>query len=347
MAEARQRSHSPRFRASSGGWTILALTIALVAGWGRAQAQTVDPDTETPRVYRMTGARIAIGRSIVVDRDEEVRDAVVAIGGSVRIDGRVRDGVVAVGGNVELGPTAVVHGDILLVGGTLTRTPGSRLSGAVSNVAFGSWFPGWGINADWGTIDAGRFWSWVGVAATTARVTILAILMAFIVLVARARVARVGRAAAAEPGRAFLIGLAAEVLFVPLLIIGTVALALTIIGIPLLAVLLPLAILAAVAAMLLGFTALACRLGEWIEDRLGLRIPSAILATAIGFVIILLPAFIARIVGFAAAPLGAAAFSLLIAGALLEFGVWTMGLGATLMTGFGRWTRTPPPIPMT
>ena len=46
------------------------------------------------RVYRTTGSRVAIGRSIRIAGDEEVSDVVVVIGGSLRVDGRVRDGVV-------------------------------------------------------------------------------------------------------------------------------------------------------------------------------------------------------------------------------------------------------------
>jgi hypothetical protein len=336
MAEATRRTL--RFYRS----LAVAATVVL-GGWGSASAQDADPSDV--HVYRMTGARFAVGRSIVVERDEEVRDAVVVIGGSVRVDGRVRDNVVAIGGDVELGPQADVRGDIVLVGGSLTRAPGARMTGAVNNVYFGSWFPRWSFGTSWGDGDGRRFWSWLGLAAATARVAVLAILMTFILLIARGRVARVGRAAAAEPGRALLVGLAAEVLFIPLLMIFSIALALTIIGIPIVAVLVPIAVLAAIAALLLGFTALACRLGEWIEDRLRLRIPSAVVATAIGFLIIVAPAFLARLVGVASAPLGALAFSLLVAGAIVEFGVWTMGLGATLMTGFGRWSTAPPPIP--
>jgi hypothetical protein len=45
----------------------------------------------------------------------------------------------------------------------------------------------------------------------------------------------------------------------------------------------PIAIVIAVFAFVLGFTALACRLGEWIEDRLGWQPGNAFVATAIGF----------------------------------------------------------------
>ena len=238
---------------------VLASAVVL-AGWGSASAQDADPPEV--RVYRLTGSRIAIGRSVVIERDEEVRDAVFVVGGSIRVEGRVRQDVVAVGGDVELGPEADVRGDIVLVGGSLIRAPGARMAGAVNNVYFDTWFPRWSFGTSWGDGDGRRFWSWLGLAATTARVAVLAIVMTFILLVARARVARVGRAAAAAPGRALLVGLAAEVLFIPLLLIFSIALALTIIGIPIVAVLVPIAVLAAMATLLLGFTALACRLGS-------------------------------------------------------------------------------------
>src|SRR3712207_5302117 len=86
-----------------------------------------------PRVYRTIENRIAIGRSITVAADEEVTDAVVVIGGSVRVDGRVRHDLVVVGGNADLGPQAVVRGDVVVVGGRLTRAPGSQLRGSVSD----------------------------------------------------------------------------------------------------------------------------------------------------------------------------------------------------------------------
>jgi hypothetical protein len=354
MAEPRRRPSSFRRRWNLRAWPVLLGAGALIAFasgiWeARASAQTpleVERDTDTPatRSYRTTGSRIAVGRSVVIERDEEVRDAVIVFGGDVRIEGRVRDGILAVGGNVELGPESDVRGDVTLVGGTLMRSPGARLSGAVNNVAFGNLWPGW-FSVRWGNVESRQFWSWLGLAAATARVSILAVLMAFILLTARARVARVGRAAAAEPGRALLVGLAAEVLFVPLLGIASIVLAFTIIGIPLAVVLAPIAIMFGIAAMLLGFTALACRLGEWLEDRLRLRVPSAIFATALGLLIIVGPAFIARLFATTPWPLGTFAIALLAVGAIVEFGVWTMGLGATLMTGFGRWSTSPPPIP--
>lgn len=320
---------------------VAALAACLAGASVPAAAQSTAPE---PRVVHTIGTRVAIGRSVVVARDEEVRDALLVIGGSARVDGRVRDGLVVIGGDVELGPDADVRGDVVLVGGTLMRAPGARLDGAVSTVSIGRWWRGWSLHGPWAAGDD-VFFSWLGLAAAGTRLVLLGLLAALIVLVARARVARVGRAAAAEPARALLIGLAAEMLFVPVLAIVAVALCVTIIGIPIALVLVPLAMLAALTAFLLGFTALACRVGEWLEDRLGLRIPSALFATALGMLLIVGPGFLARLAGGGLAAMHGVALSLLVAGALVEFGVWTMGLGATLMTGFGRWATAPPPIP--
>jgi hypothetical protein len=127
-------------------------------------------------------------------------------------------------------------------------------------------------------------------------------------------------------------------------LVTSIALGITIIGLPLVVLLVPLAFLLALVALLLGFTALACRLGEWLEDRLGWRPRSAVLATALGLFVILAPTLIARLLGVAPEPLRLAAFWMLTAGVLAEFLVWTVGLGATLMTGFGRWNTTAPPL---
>jgi hypothetical protein len=189
--------------------------------------------------------------------------------------------------------------------------------------------------------ESGR---WLSLAATVFRIAAVAAFMLLILLVARAPVARVGRAAAAEPLRAAIIGLAAEVLFLPLVLICSLALGITIIGLPFVFVLVPVAFMLAILALLLGYTALACRLGEWLEDRLRWRPRSAVLAATLGLLLIVTPTVAARLLGVGPEPLRVAAFGVLVFGVCLEFLIWTMGLGATLMTGFGRWNSTPPPL---
>lgn len=315
---------------------VFAAIVTAVLLQATTLAQTTDPAT-----YRTTGTRIAVGQDVRIERDEEVRDAVIVVGGNLLIDGRVRDGVFVAGGDVHLSSTADVRGEVVVAGGRLTRDAGARQLGSVSYISIGDW---WQRNTWWWpTIRFGEVGRWVSLAGTVARISVLVVLMALMLLAGRAAVARTGRAAFGEPARAFLIGLATEIFFVPFLIAASIGLAITIIGIPFVAVLVPIAILLLVFAFVLGFTALACRLGEWVEDKLGWQPGNAFMATAIGFIILLTPTLLARLTDFL--PFGEPlALALLLAGLTLEFVAWTIGLGAAIITGLGRWYTVPPPI---
>jgi hypothetical protein len=317
---------------------LLACAAFSLVLHGTAWAQTTSAD---PVTYRITGTRIALGQDVRIERDEEVVDAVIVIGGNLIIDGRVRDGVLVAGGDIHLSSTADVRGDLIVAGGQITREAGARQIGRVSHVSFGEW---WRRNWSWWpTVRFGEVGRWISLVGTVARVSVLGLLMMIILAVARAPVARVGRAALAEPLRAFLIGLAAEIFFLPFLIAASIGLAITIIGIPFVAVLVPIALVLAVFAFLLGFTALACRLGEWVEDRLGWQPGNAFAATAIGFMFLLGPTMLARLVELA--PWGGSiSFAVLLVALTVEFVAWTMGVGAAIITGLGRWYTVPPPI---
>ena len=318
---------------------LFAALVTVIVLEGAAAAQTTDTTT-----YRITGTRIAVGQDVRIERDEEVSDAVIVVGGNLIIDGRVRDGVFVAGGDVHLSSTADVRGDLVVAGGKLTRDAGSRQLGSVSYVSFGDW---WRRNTWWWpTVRFGDMGRWLSLAGTIARIAVLGLLMMIVLVVARAPVARVGRAALAEPLRALVVGVAAEIFFIPLLIAASLGLIITIIGIPFVVVLVPIAIIMFVFAFLLGFTALACRLGEWVEDRLGWQPGNALVATAIGFVILLTPTVLARFVQFGVSG-GPLTIVMIAIGLTVEFLAWTMGLGAAIITGLGRWYTVPPPITAT
>ncbi|MFQ5743992.1 MAG: hypothetical protein ACE5HV_10440, partial [Acidobacteriota bacterium] len=95
-----------------------------------------------------------MGSSIVVEKGEVAREDLVALGGSIRVDGRARrdvvviggsltvngtvgGDVVAVGGRLRLGPDAHVGGDATVVGGSLSRNPSAVIEGELVNVSFG------------------------------------------------------------------------------------------------------------------------------------------------------------------------------------------------------------------
>src|SRR5690349_17071104 len=101
------------------------VTIAALGLLGQAAAfgQSLPSEHTT---YKLTGTRIAVAQDVRIERDEEVTDAVVVIGGNATIAGRVRDGVVVIGGDLQLTSSADIRGDVVLVGGQLTREPGAQ-----------------------------------------------------------------------------------------------------------------------------------------------------------------------------------------------------------------------------
>ena len=96
---------------------------------------------------RAKGDRVQMGRSIVVEENEEVGDVVcigcsihmmgtcgdvVAIGGSITVEGTVQGDAVAIGGGMHLGDNASISGDVVTVGGGLSRHPNASIKGDVS-----------------------------------------------------------------------------------------------------------------------------------------------------------------------------------------------------------------------
>ena len=104
--------------------------------------------------HRAGGDRVRVFGDVRVGEDEAVSGQVVAVIGSVRIDGEVGDQVVAVLGSVDLGPKAVVNGDVVSVGGRVRRADGSQVRGGVTEVSLadadaklhlGPWMGGVGL----------------------------------------------------------------------------------------------------------------------------------------------------------------------------------------------------------
>ena len=74
-----------------------------------------------------------------------VGEAVVAMFGDVYVDSEVGQDVVAIFGDVQLGPHAIVNGELVSVGGTIKRDPASVVHGPQQQIAFGQRFG----NLDW------------------------------------------------------------------------------------------------------------------------------------------------------------------------------------------------------
>lgn len=70
---------------------------------------------------------ITFGGHVVVEGI--VKESIVAFGGTVIVNGEVGDTVLGFGANIELRPEAIIKGDVVSIGGTLDRAPGSRIDG--------------------------------------------------------------------------------------------------------------------------------------------------------------------------------------------------------------------------
>jgi hypothetical protein len=295
---------------------------------------------------REVEARVRVGGNVTVAEDERVTGPVVAVAGSITVNGRVQQDVVAVGGNVHLGRRAEVRGDVVVVGGTVDRDPGAIVHGKVSEVAFSipgvRIRPGWDFQAfPW--FDSGQ-WRAVRLFASLLRMALFALLAVLVVLLAPPAVGRVQHAITTQPWRAALVGLLAQLFFVPVIVLVIVVLAVSIIGIPLL-LLVPFGILAFFVALLLGFTGAATGLARLVQPRLPWAGPRGFAALVVGLAMIWGITVLGRIVGLGGGPLAVIGAALVFAGFVIEYAAWTVGLGGALLTRFGRHGDLPATVP--
>jgi hypothetical protein len=181
---------------------------------------------------------------------------------------------------------------------------------------------------------------------TMLRMVLFALLAALVVLVAPRAVQRVEHAVTSQPWKAALVGLLAQLFFVPVVILVIVVLAISIVGIPLL-ILVPFGVLAFFLAFLLGFAGAACGLARLVWRRQQVPETGMLTVLAVGLAVIWSFTLLGRIVGLGGGPLMAAAVGLILVGVLIEYAAWTIGLGGALLTRFGRYGALPPPPPVT
>jgi len=297
--------------------------------------------------FTRSDARIHIGGGVEVGESESVDGPVVAVGGPAIINGEVRQDVVAVGGDVRVGPRGRVRGDVTSIGGTIQKDPDGEIAGRRNQV--GLRFPPLHIRPSlWlpGGLIGHTFGASVEFLAMVFRMLVFGLLACVLFLVARNPIARIEHTAAAEPWKAGLVGLLTQLLFIPLFVLTVVVLTVSIIGIPLLLFVPPLAILAFGCALLLGFTAVAFRIGRFVQDRFGWGAGSPFLLLLVGLLSIWLMTILARFISLGGLPIWAVSSGLLVVGFLVEYVAWTVGLGAAVMTRLGtRGAAAVPPVP--
>lgn len=290
------------------------------------------------------GDRVRIFGNVVVDREEEIDGQVVAVFGSVRVNGKVKDQVVAVMGSVVLGEDAIVGGDVVSVGGRVVRNTGSQTRGGVTEVAlsdsnFPIYFRGW--PRDWFDGSPFPFGALPRLIGTGVRLTLLLLLTGLALIVARRSVDASAERVSNNPLKVTVIGLIAEVLALPVLILTAIVLSISIIGIPLL-LLLPFVVLGLIIMALVGFTGTAAAIGNAVQRRYSPGAQTPYMAVVVGVLVILSPVILGRLLSVVGWPVTPAAVLLVGIGFTLELLAWASGFGAMLSTALSGWQARRP-----
>jgi hypothetical protein len=179
---------------------------------------------------------------------------------------------------------------------------------------------------------------------TLVRITLLVLLTTLVLFVAKVPVEQIADRVAADPVKSWFVGFLAEMLFIPVLIMTAVVLAISIIGIPLL-VLVPVAIVAGLLVMLVGFTAVAFQIGRLLQDKVDVLRPRPYAATLAGILLIVSPVLFSRLLGLSG-DFWFMVWPVAVVGFLFEYIAWTAGLGAAALARWGR-PSMPPTTAMT
>ncbi|HSM59137.1 MAG TPA: hypothetical protein VK849_00010, partial [Longimicrobiales bacterium] len=320
-------------------------------------------------------ARVEVGRDVVVGPDERIPSSLVVIGGDVTLEGTVDGDVVVLDGTLDLFPGGHVLGEVRLVEANLGRNDGV-VEGDVVDVVEG----GRDVEREIRdrirselrdevrrelrdeirsstrarTEDRGGFHPFRtlargvgGVLQNIVAVFLLGLFGMGVVAFAAENLDTVAETARRAPGRSAAVGLAGSFLLIPIWVLGTVALAVSIVGIPVMIAWLPLFPLAAAAAALLGYLAVARNVGEWLADS-GYRYTDWIdranpVTTIFGGLLGLSAFFIVGNLLSMIPFLGFLQGLLTFAGVMFTIVAIQVGFGAVLLTRAGRRREYAPP----
>jgi hypothetical protein len=288
------------------------------------------------------GARVHIGGSVFVGENERVGKA-VAVFGRAEVKGIVDHEVVAIGGDVVLGPKAMVRGDVVSIGGKVRAAQGAYIGGSTGQMNlspsdFKVILPDDGemtvnFKPDWPRIARVAF------VADLMRNLFWFVVCALLIAVAPRAVGRARERAGASPITAFAVGLLAEILILPIVTVLAVVLSISVIGIPLLA-LLPILMLAFGLAMAIGFTGVASGLGSRLVGR-ATPLGGMVLGLALIWGVGMIGHWLWTINRGALGP----GVLLMAVGFFIEYLACTLGLGAALLAWSSNRRRHQAPAP--
>lgn len=324
--------------------------LATEAEGAPPEPDVAEPPRDTVVVTHHGGSRIRIGGSIVVERGERVEDA-VAVFGSIIVRGEVTGDAVAIGGGVHVEDGASVGGEVVAIGGRIVAAPTAKLSGRGEQIAFD--FPHFSrvgpdgadvvfnVLPDWPRIVGAM----VGVAIF--RVVALLLIGLAVAVIFSGTVARTADRAAANPLEALVVGVGLLLVAFPLLFALSLALAISVIGLPLV----PVVLLIAGALWTVGFVGAVAAAGRGALRAVGVSGPSLAASFLVGGLPFAAITIGSRLAWLSSGSMSGWVLAATIAGLVLEAAFWSIGAGAILLGRLRRDTplpaaaEPPPPAP--
>jgi hypothetical protein len=284
------------------------------------------------KAYAQEGKDIVrFGQDVVVAEGDSIDGNVVAIGGTINVNGKVTGDCVSIGGSINIDSKGVIEGDAVSVGGSINREPGSVLGG--DEVCTGGNIPRWLLPGGWPKHGMAGL-RFAVLTFTVGKALVVLLLAWLIVVIAHDRVKRTSEKAKYNMLASFGVGLLTLIL-AP---IAMVLLCITLIGIPV-AILLPFAL---IVTGLFGYTAVGLALGQRLFGG-GPRVMSTVAAALLGVLLIEAIPIVGRIVGLPGGVLWGLSIPIRVVGYAVMVCAILIGLGATILSKFGQAPRAPFP----
>lgn len=217
----------------------------------------LDSLARDPNGIRLDAAAVHRGRQTVA-AGATVPGDIATWHGDLEVSGTVNGNAVAIDGNVIVRHGGVVHGNVVAVGGQV-HTDGGTVDGEMRSLSALTVGP---IAANAPPSSAQRAKRSVSLAVGW--YLVLALIGIAVLLFSRHNLETVAEAIRDDFSRSFLYGLLGQVALMPLLVVGIVALAITIVGILLIPFAIVAFVLAVAGALALGFLAMSLVSGDAI-----------------------------------------------------------------------------------
>ena len=318
--------------------TLLVLLVLLLAPASPVYAQSGEPgkivfgDNFTLKSgEKLNGDLVVFGGNVTVEEDANLNGNLVVFGGTISSNGNLNGDVVVFGGQIALDENAVVAGDVVTIGGQLTQAEGAKIKGeVVKNVSPDIQIPSGRIPPDVTppsvNFDFNPFWT---VAGIFYRAVILAALAMLVVVFLKPQMENVSQAIVSQPVMSGGVGLL-TVFGGPIsIVVVALVMIITLILIPVAAVVVFLGVLAIALAWLFGMIALGNEVGERFTQSINQSWA---------------PAFTAGFGTFLLMLVGGAIGEIPCIGWLFVALIGFVGVGAAVLTRFG--TRPLQPVPV-